>query len=50
MFRKILSIFEDEPTDELKDGFEDEVCESCGELYGDCDEEDCGDEDCESFG
>lgn len=49
MGKKLFSIFDDD-NDESKDEFEDEICESCGEWYGDCDEEDCDDDDCKSFG
>lgn len=45
----LLSIFNDKKDDEFENEFEDEVCESCGEWYGDCDEDDCDDEDCKSF-
>ena len=49
MGKRILSIFDDEPTHGLEHEFEDEICESCGEWYGDCDEDDCDDEDCKLF-
>lgn len=50
MVKSILSFLGLHDSDPIKeDEFEDEVCESCGEWYGDCDEADCDDEDCKSF-
>lgn len=49
MRKKPFSIFDDNDNSEPDSEFEDEICESCGEWYGDCDEDDCDDEDCKLF-